>query len=84
MLWPMDPHSSATYSSDDEGSDVQDQATEAPERAIATKLRELEIFVREAANSNRDDQARSGALNLIAVLLRQPLEVVDNLLVGEG
>lgn len=61
---------------------MQDPTT-APEQTIAAKLRELETFTREAADCNRDDHARSGALSLIAVLLRQPLEVVDNLLVSD-
>jgi hypothetical protein len=48
-----------------------------PEQAIAIRLRELYNFVCEAAASNQRDYARYGALNSIAVSLRQPLDVAN-------
>jgi hypothetical protein len=49
------------------------------EHAIATKLHDVYKLVREAADENHEDSVRYGLLNSIAVLLHQPLEVVDRI-----
>jgi hypothetical protein len=49
------------------------------EQAIASKLRDAyDLATREADNA-REDYLRRGSLNLIAVLLRQPVAVADRM-----